>query len=84
MRLLTATGCLGGCLAILGLPLLVVTLIVSIVAALLGGVGLGLPRTGGLPGRRRANGRHRQHPQPLLRPVRRGPPGAHHRVDSPG
>jgi hypothetical protein len=50
MRLLAATGCVGGCLAIFGLPLLAVTLIVSLVAALLGGVGLGLPGMGGLPG----------------------------------
>ncbi len=50
MRAIAATGCLGGCLAVLGTPVLAVVLVVALVGALLGGGARALPGGGVPPG----------------------------------
>src|SRR5262245_1741132 len=50
MRAIAATGCLGGCLLVLGTPLLAVVLVVALVAALLGAGGPRLPGLPAVPG----------------------------------
>ena len=50
MRTAAATGCLGGCLLVLGIPVLAVLLVAALLITLLGGGGGPLPGVGQVPG----------------------------------
>ena len=50
MRTAAMTGCLGGCLLVLGIPVLAVLLVAALLIALLGGGGGPLPGVGPVPG----------------------------------